>query len=97
MSVVIYHERDGIYLGCCMGLGFWTKMDSAGQPAAVTFPSVEAAEAHMATWECGRPADVTFVEVEADAEGFADVAACVRAGLPGWLDETMPVANALPA
>lgn len=96
MAVVVYHERDGVFLGSCMGLGFWSKIDAVGQLAAVTFPSVEAAEVYMATWESGRPTGVRFVEVEADAEGYADVAACVRAGLPGWLDEDTPVTNALP-
>ncbi len=31
MSVVIVHNEMGVYLGSCMGLGFWTLLDPAGQ------------------------------------------------------------------
>ena len=97
MAVVIYTEENGIYLGNCMGLGFWTKLDPIGQLGAVTFPDVATAEAHMAEWESGRPEGVTFVEVTADPDAYAPMEACVRAGLPGWLVDETPVANTLPA
>jgi hypothetical protein len=97
MAVVIYTEETGIYLGNCMGFGFWTKLDPVGQTGAITFPDADTAETHMAEWESGRPHGVTFVEVAADPDGFAPMAACVRAGLPGWLVEETPVANTLPA
>ncbi len=84
MAVVIFTQGNGVYLGSCMGLGFWSKLDPVGQDAAVTFPDVSAAEDHMASWECGRPSDVSFVEVIADADGFASIAACQAAGLPAW-------------
>jgi hypothetical protein len=97
VAIVIYHPNDGVYLGNCLGMGFWSNIDPVGQPSAVAFRSVEDAEAHMATWECGRPADLQFVEVVANEEGYAPMAACMAAGLPGWMDELTPVANALPA
>ena len=97
MAVVIYTEERGIYLGNCMGLGFWTKLDPIGQPSAVTFPDTATAEAHMAEWDEGRPDGATFVDVTPDAEGYASVQACVLAGLPAWMDEQTPVANTLPA
>lgn len=96
MSVVIYHPTDGIYLGSCLGMGFWSSLDPVGQPSAVTFPSEAAAEQHMAEWECGRPQGISFVPVEADAAGYASIAACVAAGLPAWMDDQTPVANTLP-
>lgn len=97
MAVVIYVEERGIYLGNCFGLGFWTKLDPVGQLGAVTFPDAETAETHMAEWGEGRPDGVKFVEVVSDEDGYAPMAACVRAGLPGWLVEETPVANTLPA
>lgn len=97
MAVVIYTEERGIYLGNCIGLGFWTKLDPIGQVDAITFPDVPTAEKHMSEWEEGRPEGVTFVEVAAAPDGYAPMAACVRAGLPGWLVEETPVANTLPA
>lgn len=83
-AVVLYTEEDGVYLGGFLGLGFWSKVDSAGQAAAVTFPTMEAAEAHIATWECGRPEGVRFVPVVPDCGEAASIASCVAAGLPGW-------------
>lgn len=97
MAVVIFTEAEGIYLGNCMGLGFWSKLDPVGQDAAVTFPDTDAAEQHMAEWDSGRPDGVTFVAVAADAEGFASMTACVLAGMPAWMDEQTAVANTLPA
>lgn len=97
MAVVIYSEKDGIYLGNCMGLGFWTKLDPVGQDGAVTFPSAQEAETHMAEWAGGRPDDIKLVEVTAEADGYATMASCILAGLPGWLVEDTPVVNALPA
>lgn len=84
MAVVIFSHEQGVYLGSCMGLGFWSNLDPVGQDAAVTFPDVSAAEGYMASWDCGRPDNVSFVEVVADADGFASIAACQAAGLPAW-------------
>ncbi len=41
--VVIYQNNLGIFLGECMGLSFWSKLDDADQPSAVTMdnPGVE--------------------------------------------------------
>lgn len=97
MAVVIYSEENGVYLGSAMGLGFWSKLDPVGQPSATTFEDEAEAETHMASWESGRPEGVRLVPVDADQDGYASIAACVRAGLPGWLDEDTPVANLLPA
>jgi hypothetical protein len=96
MAVVIYSEENGVYLGSAMGLGFWSKLDPIGQPAATTFDDEAQAQTHMDSWEGGRPADVRLVPVVADDGFYASIAACVRAGLPGWVDEETPVANALP-
>jgi len=78
-------------------MGFWSKIDPVGQPAAVTFPSEQDAQQHIAEWDGGRPDSIRFVEVVAGADGYASIAACVAAGLPGWVDEITPVANTLPA
>lgn len=97
MAVVIYSETNGIYLGNCLGLGFWTKLETVGQTSAVTFPDATVAKEHMEQWEGGVPDDAQFVEVVDDDDGYATMASCVRAGLPGWLVEATPVANVLPA
>lgn len=93
MAVVIVSPEDGIYIGSCLGMGFWTKIDPVGQPSVVTFGSIPEAEGHMATWECGRPENISFHEVIPDAGVYASIQACVHAGLPGWLDDTMEMAT----
>lgn len=81
---VIVSSRMGIYLGSCMGLGFWSKLDPAGQSSAVTFDSISSAEEYMRSWEGGRPDDVSFVPVSPDDGTFASISACVAAGLDAW-------------
>lgn len=96
MAWVLTHPERGVFLGCWLGLSFWSKLDPAGQPAAPTFPSTEEAESFMAEWEGGRPQDVRLVEVVPDDGTYASVAACVAAGLEGWLVDSSPTANVLP-
>jgi hypothetical protein len=47
---LIVHPKFGVYLGSAQGRGYWSKVDSVGQPAAVTFPSQQEAIAYMASW-----------------------------------------------
>jgi len=95
-SLVIYDAEMGVFLGFCLGLAFWSNLDPVGQPAAPTFTSHKEAESFLDAWGDGRPAGATLVPVVADQNGYASVAACVAAGLPGWVDEQTPVANQLP-
>lgn len=94
MSVVIVHPEFGIYLGSCMGLGFWSKLDSAGQDAAVTFPSQDDAMAYMGTWDGGVPQGCQFVPVVPDLGEYASISSCAAAGLEAWSVE-MPTETAL--
>ena len=97
MPYVIYTEEEGVYLGSCMGLGFWSKLDAVDQPSAPTFPSAAIAEEYMAGWDNGRPPAAVVVPVEPDqADGYASIAACVRAGLPEWLVSDSETANDRP-
>lgn len=51
MRCVIVHREWGVYVGNCLGLGFFSLLDCAGQDCAVTFPSQAEAEAHINSWE----------------------------------------------
>lgn len=95
-SVVICHPEMGVFLGLGLGLAFWSKLDPVGQDHAPAFDNEAQAEEFMASWDNGRPQGATLVAVVPDADGYASVAACVAAGLPGWIDEQMPVANQIP-
>lgn len=85
MRVVIYSEPAGVFLGSCMGLGFWSEMDPAGQDAAITFESEDVARAEVARWKHGPEEPWRCVPVEVDAgDRYASIEQCVRAGLPRW-------------
>lgn len=90
---VIVHPVEGIYLGCCLGLGFWTNLDPAGQPAATTFTSVEEAQQHINSWKSNPDypkamiPDLKIMPVRVNESGFATIEECVAAGLPAWNPE----------
>ena len=50
----------------------------------------------MASWDGGRPEGVGFAPVTPDDGPYASIAACVAAGLEGWIDEYTPVAHERP-
>jgi hypothetical protein len=90
MAFVIYSPELGVYLGNCLGLGFWSKLDPVGQPCAVTFPTIYEAQRHAASWDTPVK-DMQFIPVQADdvskrlgQPDYASIAACVAAGLPAW-------------
>ncbi|WP_234053704.1 MULTISPECIES: hypothetical protein [unclassified Xanthobacter] len=84
---VITHPEWGVYLGNCLGLGFWTLVDSAGQPAAVLFGSEAQAEAHIRSWDQNNdPADYTLHAVEAAGQ-WASAAELRAAGLGDMLGD----------
>lgn len=82
---VLYSNTQGVYLGNFMGLGFWSKLDPAGQDSAPTFRSESEAGSHMATWDTP-VLDARLVPVVEDIiePEYASVAQCVAAGLPAW-------------
>lgn len=91
MAYVIVSDRDGVYLGSALGLGFWSKLDPAGQDAAVVFPSPEVAFEHLASWQGQAISGLRCVPVHPDikggglvAEKYASIQACVNAGLEAW-------------
>jgi hypothetical protein len=90
---LIVHPQYGVYLGSAMGRGYWSKVDSVGQPAAVTFRSRQEALDYMASWAVSPPPGVELLPVVSDGPGYATIAACVRAGAPAWLDPFTPTAN----
>ncbi len=87
-QIVIYTRSNGVYLGSAIGLGFWSKLDPAGQDAAITFPNIREAKRIVRNWET-RPPGIQYKQVRADITGidytmYASIEACFRAGLPGW-------------
>lgn len=84
---IINSKQWGVYLGSCMGLGFWSKLDAAGQISACTFESPEEAQKHINTWESKEnlPGDFEYLEVEIDNVIMgASIEQCVKAGAERW-------------
>ena len=46
----INHPEYGVYVGRKGNQSFWTRLDTAGQPAVTTFSSLQKAKAHVLTW-----------------------------------------------
>lgn len=89
MRYLIVSEKDGIYLGNCLGLGFWSKLDAAGQNAAVTFPSKNECIEHIKSWvgfngELSDPENFDLVPIEGLEGIYATVEDCIKVGLEGW-------------
>ena len=86
--VILAHLEWGIYLGSCLGLGFWSQLDPCGQTDACTFPSEAAARDHVRSWRPAEgeynPDDFQYVNVEAKHHAYATMAECVAAGQKPW-------------
>ena len=88
MSVVITHPKDGVYLGQTLGLGFWTLMDSVGQPSACVFKSVKQATKQVESWEEHHPVrDYVFVTVKTADDRYATIQELKDAGLEHLLGD----------
>lgn len=86
LRYVLYSEEAGIYLGSCMGLGFWSKMDPAGQDRACTFAGKDDVEAWKKSLDHPENLpDFHLVEVWPDLpDYYASIDACANAQLPRW-------------
>lgn len=82
---VLFHPTDGIFLGNCMGLGFWSLLDPVGQDEAVTFADrIEAIDAKAVSISPDEFCAVEIRPVEVANPPYATLAECVAAGLPSW-------------
>lgn len=88
-----WNAEAGVYLGNCMGLGFWSKLDPVGQDVAVTFATPEALAAHVATWDSPMQGGVWPVAVEPSGGIYATIDDCFHVGLETW-DPNGPVDHA---
>jgi len=64
----MFSSEYGIFIGEYMGLGLFSFLDPADQPAAVTFSSIDEAKKYMSTWHTDPPSDIYFFPVNADLE-----------------------------
>lgn len=86
---LIVHRTDGIFLGECLGLGFCSKLDPAGQTQAVTFESIENCVDYLSKWTSVRQGfiklqELTFVPCSPSDGMYASIQDCIDAGLEGW-------------
>jgi predicted methyltransferase len=91
-TVAIVHPEWGIYLGSCMGLGFFSALDCAGQDTAAIFPSEAEARSYVATWEeNSNPDKLTYPAVKIAGDHWATIEELDAAGLSQW---TVPLKSA---
>jgi hypothetical protein len=89
MSFVVVETSDGIFLGLCLGLAFWSKLDSAGQIAAPSFTEDQADSFIAACVKVDKEHNIVKqyrkVKVTPDVNGkYCSKQACVAAGLDNW-------------
>jgi hypothetical protein len=81
---ILHHPEMGIYLGSCMGMGFWSKLDPVGQSEAATFDNPEQIKEFMATWE-NKVTGCEITPIETDCrDAYVTIAEIEAIGLPGW-------------
>jgi hypothetical protein len=81
-KVVIVHPSIGVYLGNCMGLGFFSMLDCAGQEHAVLLVNEVEARAHVASWDShNNPDGYQYVEVTAADDDWVTIEELEAAGL----------------
>lgn len=67
MAIVITHPVKGVYLGHCIGCGFWSAPLAATSRHAVTFPDEASARKHIKSWKRDNDPDAFgFAHVETD-------------------------------
>lgn len=80
MRIVVVHPEMGIYLGSFLGLGFFSKLDCAGQTCACTFADEADARDFVGSWVMDNdPNAYRYVPVTSNA--YAEIAELEAAGL----------------
>jgi len=84
--IIILSKSLGVYLGSCMGFGFWSKPDPVGQTESVAFEDQTAAEEFMLTWDglADLPSDMSYPEVKSHDGQYVTMEECVNAGAEPW-------------
>lgn len=88
---IIVHKEYGVFLGSMLGLGFWSKLDSAGQDEACTFSSPKEAFEYVSAW-CEEPkikpttarVMITNDQLESNDVAYATKQQVVDAGFDSW-------------
>jgi hypothetical protein len=83
MRYVLYSKEYGVYLGACMGFGFWSKLDAAGQTHAVVFDNPTQVREVVLSWD-EMPPDWVAMPVMCERPDYASSMECAQSGLPGW-------------
>ena len=79
----LYTEDKGIFLGMCLGLGFWSKLYPAGQDHAPTCLTRESAE--LMRKDLQLPQDTTrILMLHTKDSTYATIEECVAAGVERW-------------
>lgn len=81
-KILVVSNELGVYLGTALGLGFFTKLDCAGQTQPCTFPSKQEARGHVASWDANNDPDAyAYHELPDDGNEYATIEELEDAGL----------------
>lgn len=84
MKYVLYSKEAGVYLGHCIGLGFWSNWDCAGQEYAVLFDE-PTFDGHMkGLEESAENLKAKFIGVPTAAENYISEKELVSLGFKEW-------------
>lgn len=81
-SIVVVHPDHGIFVGAALGLGFWSKLDNAGQSSVATFETMDEAAEIMRQWnQKFEGGDLKYIAVACEDEFAATIEELKAAGL----------------
>ena len=82
---VIYSDDAGFFLGDFLGMGFWSKWDTAGQSEAPAWDKKEEVEKFIIENMSGGPNGIQVVELDCNGpHGGATIQDVISAGYEGW-------------
>jgi hypothetical protein len=84
--ILLTNPEMGVYLGHCLGLGLWSKLDPAGQLSACVFETEAEAREHVSSWKepHNDPDQYRYVELETENDMYATMEECMEAHQEPW-------------
>lgn len=80
---LLINSDMGIYIGSCLGLGFWSKLDPIGQPCAGVFESWLEANTYIQSWDSPIN-EWSLKEIYTKDPNYASIEEIENVGLETW-------------
>lgn len=66
---ILTHPEYGIYIGNCMGLGLWSRMDNGGQDCVCSFDSAQTVLEYVGSWRAPFNDPAAYIVKPVECEG----------------------------